>query len=110
MAETSEHRDVLLSQLADEFAARYRAGERPRVQEYLDRHPELADDIRELFPAMVAIERVKEDHQEGEKEADEPPAQTPQQFGDFRIIREVGKGGMGVVYEAEQVSLGRRVA
>src|SRR5208283_1227818 len=50
---------VLLTRLADEFAARYRAGERPSLQEYIDRHPELADDIRELFPAMVEIEQVK---------------------------------------------------
>ena len=33
-----------------------------------------------------------------------------QQLGDFRLIRELGRGGMGVVYEAEQISLGRRVA
>ncbi len=55
---------ILLTRLADEFAARYRAGERPSLQEYFDRYPELADDIRELLPAMVEIEQVREDHQE----------------------------------------------
>ena len=55
---------LLLTRLADEFAARYRAGERPSLQEYIDRHPDLADDIRELLPAMVEIEQVKEDRQE----------------------------------------------
>jgi serine/threonine protein kinase len=97
---------VLLTRLADEFAARYRAGERPSLQEYIDRYPELADDIRDLLPAMVEIEQAKEHYQEA------TPAAAPalQQLGDFRIIREVGQGGMGVVYEAEQVSLGRHVA
>jgi WD40 repeat protein/serine/threonine protein kinase len=101
---------VLLTRLADEFAARYRAGERPALQEYLDRYPELADDIRELFPAMVEMEQVKEDHEEAHEPAAAPPAPALQQLGDFRILREVGKGGMGIVYEAEQVSLGRHVA
>ncbi len=99
---------LLLTRLADEFAARYRAGERPSLQEYVDRHPGLADEIRDLFPAMVEIEQVRED----KLDTPSPAAAGPslRQLGDFRIVREVGKGGMGVVYEAEQVSLGRHVA
>jgi WD40 repeat protein/serine/threonine protein kinase/Tfp pilus assembly protein PilF len=110
--ETSDHSGnyLLLTRLADEFAARYRAGQRPALQEYIDRHPELADDIRELFPAMVEMEQVKEDHAEAAQEAAAPPPPALRQLGDFRILREVGKGGMGIVYEAEQVSLGRHVA
>jgi eukaryotic-like serine/threonine-protein kinase len=101
---------ILLTRLADEFAARYRAGERPSLQEYIDRHPALAEDIRELFPAMVEIEQVKEDHQNAAGQAQAPTAPALRQLGDFRMLRQVGKGGMGIVYEAEQVSLGRHVA
>src|SRR5437868_6806203 len=101
---------ILLTRLADEFAARYRAGERPSLQEYIDRHPELAEDIRDLLPAMVEIEQVKEDHQEAAERAAAPASPALRQLGDFRLLREVGKGGMGIVYEAEQVSLGRHVA
>jgi WD40 repeat protein/serine/threonine protein kinase len=101
---------VLLNRLADEFAGRYRAGERPALQEYVDRYPELADDIRELFPAMVEIEQVKEEEKGITEPVAAPIAPALEQLGDFRILREVGKGGMGIVYEAEQVSLGRHVA
>ena len=101
---------ILLTRLADEFAARYRAGERPSLKEYIDRHPALAEDIRELFPAMVEIEQVKEDHQNAAGQAEAPAAPALRQLGDYRILRQVGKGGMGIVYEAEQVSLGRHVA
>src|SRR3954465_5168988 len=98
-------------ELAEEFAARFRRGERPGLQEYIDRCPDLADEIRELFPALVEVERVKDDQPArpgtAEVAAALPP---PNQVGDYRVLREVGRGGMGVVYEAEQVSLGRRVA
>src|SRR6516164_522357 len=101
---------VLLARLADEFAARYRRGERPSLTEYVERYPHLAADICEVFPALVEVEQVKDDHQEAAGQDAAPPAPALQQLGDFRILREVGQGGMGVVYEAEQVSLGRHVA
>ena len=110
MAADSSERFVLLNQLGEEFAERFRRGERPALQEYIDRHPELADEIREFFPEMVELEQVKEDR----KEATEPPTSCSLpplgRLGDFRILREIGRGGMGVVFEAEQVSLGRHVA
>ena len=103
----------LFNLLADEFADRYRRGERPPLSEYTDRYPELADQIRELFPALVAIEQFGT----GAEEATGPrPAQpeaarpVPERLGDYRIVREIARGGMGIVYEAVQESLGRHVA
>jgi serine/threonine protein kinase len=110
MPDGSSERFVLLNHLADEFAARYRRGERPSLQEYVDRHPELADDIREFFPTLVEMEQVKDDRQAPVERPASHTLPALDRLGDFRIIREIGRGGMGVVYEAEQVSLGRRVA
>ncbi len=115
---TSEARSEIVLELAEEFLERYRNGEQPGLKEYVDRHPELAEDIREVFPAMAMMENIAihDDSLTGEETgAHESPSPSPRamvakQLGDFRIIREIGHGGMGVVYAAEQVSLGRQVA
>jgi serine/threonine protein kinase len=96
--------------LADEFVQRHRAGQGLSIAQFAEEHPEHADDIRELFPLLVNIERLKNepDHPSG-KPAALGLAQI-ERLGDFHILREIGRGGMGVVYEAEQKSLKRRVA
>src|SRR5687768_10595268 len=109
MPSHDSHDYELMDRLAEEIAQRYRQGERPTLQEYIDLHPEHAADIREFLPALVEIEEAKE---EALPPARPAPASGPpvRQMGDFLLLREIGRGGMGVVYEAEQVSLGRRVA
>ena len=115
---TSESRSGLVMDLAEEFLDRYRRGERPGLKEYMDRHPELSDEIREVFPAMAMMENIaisEESPPDATTRADlgagsKTAVPQPEQLGDYRIIREIGHGGMGVVYEAEQLSLGRHVA
>ena len=56
--ESPETRSALVMVLVEEFLERYRQGERPALKEYIDRHPELADEIREVFPAMAMMENI----------------------------------------------------
>src|SRR5437660_1713049 len=101
--------DALVGQVADEFTESLKRGDQPEVEEYAQRYPEVADLLRGILPALEAM---RPDVARFDPQGDSTPARHVLNgcLGDYRIIREIGRGGMGIVYEAEQISLGRRVA
>ncbi|HMF14572.1 MAG TPA: protein kinase, partial [Gemmataceae bacterium] len=87
----------------EEYMSAVERGSRPSREEFLSRHADVADVLAACLDGVEMLRGL-------EYSADAAGERTPGTLGDFRILREVGRGGMGVVYEAEQISLGRRVA
>jgi eukaryotic-like serine/threonine-protein kinase len=112
----SEQEDDLLDQLAEEYQKRLQRGEDPNIEEYAADHPEIAEAIRELFQTIKQVEDLKKSDPDSQinplsnRACPATEELAGRQLGDFQIIREIGRGGMGVVYEATQISLKRRVA
>src|SRR5260221_5370848 len=99
--------DPRLLRVVQEYLTELEAGRRPDRGEFAARVRELAAQLGPYLDALNAV------HAAAQLLA--PPTPPLAEFaseplGDFRIVREIGRGGMGVVYEAVQMSLGRRVA
>jgi serine/threonine protein kinase len=96
----------LIGQAANEFFSAIARGEEPSISEYTERYPEIAEQIRRTFSALLLLR-----NQSAPAHKDQAGAQNDSRtLGDFRLINEIGRGGMGTVFEAEQLSMGRRVA
>jgi serine/threonine protein kinase len=111
LSDTANNRDLRLSKVLDEYLEQLRAGAAPEVEQWIARHPDLAGDLHECLACLDFIRQAAQTprHEGAVVDALDIGRGTAA-LGDFRILREIGKGGMGVVYEAVQLSLNRQVA
>ena len=96
-----------LTQVLDQFLQRLEAGECPNSDELAAAHPDLAEHLRRYIGSLRSLQDAAGGFG---MPIDFASGSDGQRLGDFRLIREIGRGGMAVVYEASQISIGRMVA
>ena len=104
-----------LQQLLEQCLTELEQGKAVDQEAMIQAHPELAEPLRVNLAKLTALHRAALRLGDGQATLEAfslglTELAQGRQLGDFRILRELGRGGMGVVYEAEQISLGRRVA
>ena len=105
--------DSRVIRAVEEYLASLETGPALDRQQLLARYPEIATALARCLDALEFVHRVAPQLSEsgrGQAPVAAPAIHHEAPLGDFRLVREVGRGGMGVVYEAVQISLGRRVA
>lgn len=110
MPDSEKHE--IIGALLDEFLSQLRDGHQPKIDDFVARHPNYEPQIRQAFSAVLMVEDSRS-LADDERSATDPVSQPfgqPERIGEFEIIREIGRGGMGLVFEAVQSSLDRRVA
>jgi len=110
-ATISRSHDSQVAAALEEYFALLENGQEAGRNEFLERHRSIAGSLVECLDGFEFVNKAACEFAPAPK--DSGPIDLPAHFtmlGEFRIIREIGRGGMGVVYEAEQLSLGRRVA
>ena len=121
LARPETDRDQRLAQLLSQLSDQRRQGKQPDLDAIAAQHPDLAAELRELWGAVLLAEEFAHPRS-GERKGPaptligiEPPdpsvaASASQAFGDYELLEEIGRGGMGMVYKAHQRSLNRMVA